>query len=229
MFFADVDFNNLNLNNCIYDNNTCTFQAALTYNNNDLIIYTNKMCLANILPQDLQNNKFVLEANFTKTNNDFYIFMYNLDNKIIDLLFEKSMVLFNVQFKKENIIDLYKKYILLPNNLYECPKIKIQCNDNVIINNNDNVIINNNDNVIINNNDNVIINNNKYNINNLNENCEVDMKILFNGIIFEKNKCFLNCTILSINVLSNTIKQNKILFTDCEDTYSDIINYIKDI
>ena len=195
MFFSDVNFNNINLNDCIYNKNNNSYESFITYNNSNngnsdnLIIFTGKMCLLDT------ENKGTIKASFIKSNSDFYAFMYKLDKQIINLLFEKSDQLLGIKFKKENIKDLYKKTILLPKKLYECPTIKIYCD----------------------------------NLNELKHNCEIEMEILLEKIIFEKNKCFLKCVAKQLNVLSDICKNDEILFTDNQNTYSDIINYIENV
>lgn len=214
MFPSDINMNNLDLTDATYNNSISVYESKILYNNNDFILCVDKMCLLGIYKE---KNEDIIELSFIKSNNMFYTFVYNLDSRIIDLLFTKSIPLFNIQFKKENIEDLYKKCLLVPNNVYECPKLKLVCDENITIYN---------------------IDGDKIELYDLHENCEIKMQILFDKIIFEKNKCFIKCVIKCIDVTSNICKQQNELLMNHEidnssgivkDTYSDIINYIQNL
>lgn len=189
MSFNSINFNNINMTNFVSNDDNSTYESLIKYNNENLVISTGKMCL-----YDVDNNK-TIRASFIKNNNDFYTFMYKLDKHIIDTLFEQSEQLLGIKFKRENIKDLYRKTILLPKNLHECPTIKIHYDGLV----------------------------------ELKQNCEINMEIFVEKIVFEKNKCFLKCTAQQINLTPNVCDNNEILFTDHQNTYSDIINYIENV
>ena len=128
MLFTHIDLNYVKLNDCVYNENNSTYESKVQYNDGDgdtLVFSTGPMHLQSI-------NEGVLEVSFVESNNDFYIFMHKLEKHIINRLSEQSEQLLGIQFKKENIQDLYKKFVLLPKTLYTNPKIVIECIDSTM-------------------------------------------------------------------------------------------------
>jgi hypothetical protein len=198
MISDNIDLNKLDIIKYAQDTNeySNTYKLKLIYNNNDLVVKSNEMKIYNLQYNELDFNN--ISCQFIKTNNLFYNFIQKLNTVVIKLLCEKSMALLGVQFKYNNLIDLYKNCIEIPKNVYECPIINLICEKNICAN--------------------------------LCNDSNVDVDVLFDTIIIDKNKCFMECKIKNINLITNTQIQQiqqTILFENTDYCDNDIINFVE--
>jgi len=190
MKFDQIHIPDIVINDPILNKDYNAFQSLVELiiedNTSNVIFETCKMKLKSI-----DNDKLTLE--FLANHPDFFKFIYNLDQFVLEIMMDNGESWFGKKPKYDTVDRLFKRSIIPQSSLDSYPTMEFNINDKCNITD---------------------INGDKLNISELEENNEVICTVVISQIVFLENKFYLDFRVEDIKVENYVCQQTECLFSD---------------
>ena len=135
-------------------------------------------------------NDNLLTCEFLYDSNEFYQFILRADDFYKKNLIENGVRWFGNSLNQDNINNIFKGSVKLPNRLPSFPQVSFVIGDDCVVKNR----------------------NKKFSINQLSSNMEIELDLTIDSLKYYKNKCYLSYIINKINVVNRSCQVIENLF-----------------